>query len=104
TAAQKAASKLSQKQWLDYTKQIWNIPIPGKNDLAFGEHPALMPEEIVKRCLQLYTFVDDLVLDPFAGSGTTLRVAKKMKRNFVGYEISPTYKKVIALKLGVEKL
>lgn len=100
TKEAKEASKLSQNEWVNYTKQIWNIPIPNKNDLAFGKHSAIMPEEIVKRAVRLYSLVGDLVLDPFAGSGTTLRVAKKLHRNYVGYEISPDYKTVIRLKLG----
>ena len=95
----KEASKLTQKEWTKFTKQIWDIPIPNKNDLAFGEHTAIMPEEIVERCVRLYSFVGVFVLDPFAGSGTTLRIAKKLKRDYVGYEISPTYKEVIQLKL-----
>lgn len=96
----KERSKLSQKEWVEFTKQIWNIPIPGKGDLAFGEHSALMPEEIVRRCVRLFTFVEDVVLDPFAGSGTTLKVAKELERNFVGYEISKSYEDIIKLKLG----
>lgn len=99
----KEKSKLTQKEWVEFTKQIWNIPIPGKGDLAFGEHSALMPEEIVRRCVRLFTFVGDVVLDPFTGSGTTLKVAKELDRNYVGYEISETYKKVIDLKLGNTK-
>jgi len=96
----KEKSKLTEKEWVEFTKQVWNIPIPNKNDLAFGEHSAIMPEEIVRRCVRLYTYVGDVVLDPFAGSGTTLKVAKELKRNFVGYEISKSYEKVINLKLG----
>ena len=96
----KEKSKLSQKEWVEFTKQIWNIPIPGKGDLAFGEHSAIMPEEIVRRCVRLFTFVEDIVLDPFAGSGTTLKVAKELERNFVGYEISKSYEDIIKLKLG----
>ena len=95
----KDKSKLTEKEWVEFTKQIWNIPIPGKGDLAFGEHSAIMPEEIVRRCIRLYTYVGDVVLDPFAGSGTTLKVAKELKRNYVGYEISESYKRVINLKL-----
>lgn len=95
----KEESKLTEKEWVEFTKQIWNIPIPNKGDLAFGEHSAIMPEEIVKRCVKLYTFVGDVVLDPFAGSGTTLKVAKELKRNYVGYEISKSYERVINLKL-----
>lgn len=96
----KEKSKLSQKEWVEFTKQIWNIPIPGKGDLAFGEHSAIMPEEIVRRCVRLFTYVGDVVLDPFAGSGTTLKVAKELERNYVGYEISKSYEDVIKLKLG----
>ncbi len=96
----KEMSKLTQEEWINFTKQIWNIPIPDKSDIAFGTHSAIMPEEIVRRCVRLFTFVGDLVLDPFAGSGTTLRVAMHEKRNFVGYEISETYKTVIQQKLA----
>ncbi|BBM89256.1 modification methylase [Spirochaetota bacterium] len=96
----KEDSKLTQKEWVDFTKQIWNIPIPDKSDLAFGTHSAIMPEEIVRRCVRMFTFVNDIVLDPFTGSGTTLKVARELGRRFVGYEISETYRKVINLKLS----
>jgi len=99
TKENKEKSKLTQKEWVEFTKQIWNIPIPGKGDLAFGEHAAIMPEEIIRRCVKLFTFVDEVVLDPFTGSGTTLKVAKQEKRNFVGYEISKSYEKIIDLKI-----
>lgn len=96
----KEQSKLSEKEWVEFTKQIWNIPIPSKADLAFGEHSAIMPEEIVRRCVRLFTYVGDVVLDPFAGSGTTLKVAKELKRNYVGYEISKSYENIIKAKLS----
>lgn len=102
TKENKEASRLTQNEWVEYTKQVWNIPVPNKSDAAFGEHSAIMPEEIVRRCVRLYSFVDDVILDPFAGSGTTLKVAKELKRNYVGYEISPTYAKVMSQKLGVD--
>jgi len=95
----KEKSKLTEKEWIEFTKQIWNIPIPGRGDLAFGERSAIMPEEIVRRCVRLFTYVGDIVLDPFAGSGTTLKVAKELKRNYVGYEISKSYERIINLKL-----
>ena len=95
----KEKSKLTEKEWVEFTKQIWNIPIPGRGDLAFGEHSAIMPEEIVRRCVRLFTYVGDTVLDPFAGSGTTLKVAKELKRNYIGYEISKSYERVMNLKL-----
>lgn len=95
----KKQSKLSQKEWIEYTRQIWDIPIPNKADSAFGKHAAIMPEAIPYRLIKLYSFVGDMVLDPFAGSGTTLKVAKELGRNFIGYEIYPHYKSVIEEKL-----
>lgn len=95
----KELSKLTQKQWLEYTKQVWDIPIPGKDDAAFGMHSAIMPEEIVKRCVIMYTYIGDTVLDPFAGSGTTLKVASELGRDYVGYEISDSYMEIIQKKV-----
>ncbi len=95
----KEKSKLTEKEWTEYTKQIWNIPIPNKFDIAFGKHPAIMPEEIVRRCVKLYSFYGDIVLDPFTGSGTTLKVAKELGRNYIGYELYGNYKDIINLKL-----
>lgn len=101
----KERSKLTQLEWLEYTKQIWNIPVPNKGDLAFGKHSAIMPEEIARRCIRLYSFYGGIVLDPFAGSGTTLKVAKELGREYVGYEIYDSYKDIIFEKInsvGVE--
>jgi len=97
----KQASKLTEEEWVKYTDQIWEIPIPNKKDIAFGKHAAIMPEEIVKRCIKLYTFVGDIVLDPFTGSGTTLKVAKQLGRKFIGYEISRQYEPIIEQKIGI---
>lgn len=95
----KEKSKLTQKERVEYTKQIRNIPIPNKSDLAFWEHSAIMPEEIVKRCVKMFSFVSDVVLDPFTWSWTTLKVAKELWRNYIWYEIMKEYEKVINLKL-----
>lgn len=95
----KVKSKLSQKEWVTFTKQIWDIPIPNKSDLAFGIHSAIMPEEIARRCIKMYSFVNGVVLDPFAGSGTTLKVAASLKRRYIGYELYKSYKKIIEKKI-----
>ena len=96
----KEQSRLSKDEWVEFTKQVWNIPIPGKGDLAFGTHSALMPEQLAERCIRLYSFANEIVLDPFAGSGTTLRVAKRLNRKFVGYELVKSYSDIIELKVG----
>ena len=95
----KTRSKLSQQEWVEYTKQVWDIPIPNRGDSAFGKHPALMPEEIPHRCIRMFTYEGDVVLDPFAGSGTTLKVAKQLGRNYIGYEIMEAYRPCIEQKL-----
>lgn len=96
----KEKSKLTQKEWVEYTKQIWDIAIPNKSDLAFGIHSAIMPEEIAKRCIKLFSFVDGVVLDPFTGSGTTLKVAKELGRKYIGYELYTNYKDIIERKIN----
>ena len=100
----KERSSLSKEEWIEYTKQIWDIPIPNKGDVAYGEHAALMPEEIARRCIRLFSYVDDIVLDPFTGSGTTLKVAKELDRRYIGYEIYDHYRDLIDQKLGANTL
>lgn len=98
----KESSKLTESEWVEYTKQVWDIAIPNKSDLAFGKHCAIMPEEIIRRCVRLFSFEEDVVLDPFAGSGTTLKVSKELNRHYVGYELSKAYKSVIENKLATQ--
>ena len=67
-------------------KEVWEIP-PSVNP----KHPATFPEELVKRCILATTDKNNIVLDPFIGSGTTGVVAKKLGRRFIGIEINPEY-------------
>lgn len=101
SAESKRASVLTKKEWLEFTRQVWNLPVPGRGDPAYGEHSALMPEEMARRCVRLFSAVGDVVLDPFAGSGTTLKAAKELGRRFIGYEVMANYRPVIEKKLGV---
>ena len=57
-------------------------------------HPAMFPEELVERILKLFSYKDDIVLDPFNGVGTTTVVAKLLKRKYIGIDISDEYCKV----------
>ena len=94
----KLASKISEKQWVEFTKQVWDIPIPNRNDVAYGKHPAIMPEEIARRLTRLFSFIGDIILDPFMGSGTTAKVALELGRHYVGYEIDRKYESLIKAK------
>lgn len=96
----KEMSRLSEEEWVEFTRQVWSLPIPGKSDLAYGEHPAIMPEEVARRLVRLFSFVEDTVLDPFLGSGTTAKAAIELGRNYVGYEIEEAYRSVIEKKLS----
>jgi site-specific DNA-methyltransferase (adenine-specific) len=67
----------------------WTIP-PETRMKDFG-HPAMFPEEIPRRLLKLFSYQQDLVLDPFNGAGTTSLAAWKNNRRFIGIDISPEY-------------
>ena len=79
---------------------IWDFqPASAKQE----NHPAPFPEELPRRCIRLYSFVGDTVLDPFAGSGTTLKVARELGRNSIGIEINPKFESLIRDKLGANE-
>ncbi|HOW13198.1 MAG TPA: DNA methyltransferase, partial [Candidatus Pacearchaeota archaeon] len=61
------------------------------------------PEELPKRVIKMFSFVGDVVLDPFLGSGTTTVAAKNLNRNSVGYEINERFLPLIKEKVGVDK-
>lgn len=76
------------KKWV-YAK--WDIA-PERNMKEF-EHPAMFPEKLVERVLKLFSFENDIVLDPFNGAGTTTKVARQLNRRFLGIDISEEYTK-----------
>jgi site-specific DNA-methyltransferase (adenine-specific) len=63
------------------------------------EHPCQMPEGVLERIIRVATDEGDLVLDPFAGSGTTLAVAKRLRRRYLGMELSETYADAVRERL-----
>lgn len=85
---------ISHDEFINWTNSIWKI-LP-RND---KNHPAVFPLEIPKRLMHLYTWTRGLVLDPFAGSGTTLEIARYHNRRSIGYEISKNYSSYIKLKI-----
>lgn len=78
-------------------RDVWTIKTR-PNPYARG-HFATFPEELVERCLKIATSEDDVVLDPFLGSGTTAAVASKLGRKFVGTELNPDYIEIANTRL-----
>ena len=66
-------SDTSKDEFMEWTNGIWTFP--GESKKRIG-HPAPFPTELPKRCIKLFSYIDDVVLDPFMGSGTTLIAAK----------------------------
>jgi DNA modification methylase len=94
----KDKSKLTIEEWNQYFAGHWNIPGEKQNG-----HLAMFPEEIPRRLIKMFSFVNDTVLDPFLGSGTTTLAAKNLERNSIGYEINADFIPVIKGKLGLKE-
>jgi DNA modification methylase len=89
--------------WMPLTKNVWTITPEHRGD-ATGNHPAPFPLELAARAIRLSTWPDDLVIDPFMGSGTTLRAAKDLGRRAIGIDVSEKYCGFAAKRLGQEVL
>lgn len=90
-----------------FDRELWNLNVwfipnvpPVKGRLEEGV--AAYPEEVPNRLIQLYSFVEETVLDPFCGSGTSMKVARQLGRNSIGIEIFPELEEVIRQKAGFE--
>lgn len=90
-------SRLSKEQWVAWTPAVWDIK-PVQN---MEGHPNIYPDELCMRLIKMFSYEGDTILDPFLGSGTTVKVARELNRNAVGYEREPQYKAVIMKKLGI---
>ena len=94
----KEKSKLTTEEWQKWAiNSIWEMQ-PAKAK-AEG-HPAPFPKELPLRLIKLYSFWGDTVLDPFAGTGTTLLAAQELGRKSIGFELNPEYIKLINKKLN----
>ena len=79
---------ISKEEFLSFTKSTWDFP--AESAIRAG-HPAPFPIELPYRCIQLYTFKGEVVLDPFCGSGSTCIAAIKSGRQFLGYDTNKEY-------------
>ena len=97
-------SDITDLQFKEWTCGLWSFNGESKKKIG---HPAPFPKELPYRCIKLFSYVYDVVFDPFAGSGTTLIVAKNTNRTGIGLEIDKDYcelakKRIIAETTGFE--
>lgn len=82
---------ISKEEFLEYTKSVWYFSAERARKVG---HPAPFPVELPYRLIQLYSFEGNVILDPFAGSGTTCIAALKTKRKFIAYDNESAYYKL----------
>ena len=99
TKEQKENSKMSNEEWNTYFNGHWYFS-GAKQD----KHLAMFPEELPHRLIKMFSFPDEIILDPFMGSGTTALAAKKLNRNSIGYEINSDFIPIIKSKIGQNDL
>ena len=93
----KGQSDISKEEFLEATTSVWRIPPESARRVG---HPAPFPLALAERVVRLFSYVGDVVLDPFAGSGTTLLAAARNRRRWVGYEIVPDYCRLAEQRLA----
>ena len=95
-----SVSSLTRDEFMDATLDLWEIPAESATRVG---HPAPFPVALPERLIHLYTYVDDLVLDPFMGSGTTGVAALRTARHFVGYDTDADYVERARARLDQER-
>lgn len=81
-------SDIDREDFMAWTNGVWNFSGESRNKIG---HPAPFPVELPRRCIKLFSFVGDTVLDPFLGSGTTLIACVETNREGIGVEINREY-------------
>jgi site-specific DNA-methyltransferase (adenine-specific) len=95
--SQNRSASIQRDDFLELTKSIWRFPTESASRVG---HPAPFPLELPRRLIELYTFQNEVVLDPFIGSGTTALAALDTGRHFVGYEIDASYAQIARERLS----
>jgi DNA modification methylase len=105
TVKQRAAQGLPHQStiltddFLSLTLDVWSLPAESARRVG---HPAPFPVELPEKLMRLYTYADDLVLDPFMGSGSTLVAASRLGRRYVGYDLDPQYVTLAKRRVAAE--
>lgn len=80
---------ITKEEFINFVNGHWTMT--PETQMKKFNHPAMFPEELVERCLKLFSFKNDVVLDPFNGAGTTTKVCSDLGRQYIGIDISPEY-------------
>jgi len=96
-AAARRMNQLDGSHWKLYSISVWDI-VKTREEARLG-HPAIFPLELPKRLVEVYTRPSEVVLDPFAGSGSTLVAALELGRRGVGLDISPDFVELAKMRL-----
>ncbi len=91
----KEQSRMTKEEWKEYFNGHWNF-----GGARQDGHIAMFPEELPKRLIKMFSFKNETVLDPFAGSGTTSLAAHNLGRNSIGFELNPAFIPFIEKKLA----
>lgn len=94
TDRQRELSKIPKTDFRDWCQQTWTL-----TGASTREHPAPFPLELAQRLVRMFSFVEDTVLDPFAGTATTMLAASQSGRHSIGYEVDPAYFDIAARRL-----
>lgn len=84
----KGESDIEKDEFVQWTNGLWTFGTESKKRIG---HPAPFPIELPNRCIKMFSYVDDIILDPFLGSGTTLIAAHNNKRQGIGIELDKKY-------------
>lgn len=92
------SNTIERDDFIENTKSIWRMPTASAKK---EKHPAPFPVELPTRLIHLYSYENDIILDPFMGGGSTAVAAVNTKRCYIGYEIEKKYIDVAKSKLGL---
>ncbi|WP_458453280.1 DNA-methyltransferase [Methanobrevibacter sp.] len=97
---QEKRDTIERDEFIQWTKSIWTFPAVNAKKIG---HPAPFPIELPHRLIKLYSYENDVILDPFCGSGTTCIAAIQNNRNYIGYDIKKEYIELAEKRISNQK-